>query len=239
MGRTLLGVASILALVACSSTGSENIRNGGLQLQARAKSDATSTAVLAQVLVGKGLAPTRADLEGADQLWATLDGAEKQLAENKDLIFGEIWYAAIFPSDNGGKEATLQFRRKVDASLVDNKVVVPLSFEVTAPTAGAEFSRAAGLTVSWTPTDTGTTINLGLTGTCLLPYGKNGSADSGSLVVGTNEVKANASSDAGPATCTANLVMDRVRLGTIDKGWGEGGGFSGIQSRKVTVTSKP
>jgi hypothetical protein len=237
--RLTLWLAALLAAVGCSNVDSESQKNSGLKLQASASSSGTDTVVSAQIIVGDRVTGTRVELSGGDELHATIDGQDKKLVENKDLI-SDIHYRTTYSGDNSGKEVNVTFKRTKEPTLAANKIAMPAAFTLVLPAANASTSRSAGLEVKWEPAVNGGNVTVSVNGSCIQAFTKS-VADSGSYTIAANELKPQPKPDAGVAidSCTADLVLSRSSTGSIDSGWGEGGSFSATQSRRVNVTTNP
>lgn len=235
-----LGLSACWASVACSTASSTDVKNGSLKLDATVAAGPDSVVVNAQVLVGAGISPTRADLGGGDQLVAKLRGTSQTLAEKSAPLTNDIWYRTDFAGAFGDEELSLTFSRAAEPSLPDNKVVIPAAFSLQSPASNQATSRAAGFEVRWAPGRPGSTIEVRLAGSCITAFVR-AVDDTGSYVVPANEVKVVVGADGGipNPSCDIELRLSRSAAGTVDPGWGKGGRLSATQDRHIVLRSEP
>lgn len=125
----------------------------------------------------------------------------------------------------------------------DSSVVLPPSFQISAPAANASISRAASPTVAltWTNVDATTTMELDAAGSCV-----DGSRYTLHRALGTDTGTFSlTTADYFPATgvstatsCRVALLLSRVRLGGVSPQFAFGS-FTGVQRRTVQFTSTP
>ncbi|HEU4384066.1 MAG TPA: hypothetical protein VFR85_11280 [Anaeromyxobacteraceae bacterium] len=230
------------ALAGCETIQSQDIATHGLYADLESDGYGTGvTHVSAELRAGGDLSNVSVDLGPCDQLSATL-GGEGHVMARRDDILGRVWYEAIFGGEPAGAVLRIAFLRS-DAggcsapgpNAPDSAVTLPAPFSVTAPAAGTPLRRSASFTVSWTPASQDPMALL-VSGPCIRLASFAASPGASGLVVPTGAIQ--------PvydplASCTMDLELTRVREGTVDPAFGEGGRFVARQTRRVTAQTVP
>lgn len=222
------------ALVGCEDVGSGDVLTSGMWADVSFTADGTGTSQAAAALrVGGGLSNTYVDLEGDDELTATLTDETVPMVEEQ---LGEIHrYVASFDTAPVGEPLIVAFVRTVDGGAPGSVAELPPEFDLYDP-AAATFSRnTEDLLLVWAPSSSHT-MRIEISGDCVFTYVED-VTDGGTytLPAGTLDPL----DDANQGTCALDIVVRRIQPGTVDPAFGEGGTAFGIQSRQTEVASTP
>jgi hypothetical protein len=233
MQRLALGLL-VVSLVGCTETvDSSDVRTGGVYAELQAVSDGSGTVVKAKLKVGGDDSNTFLDLNGADQLTAKVED------EKKELTGDDQTYSASFEADSGGTEIEVAFLRgEEDVDAPSSTVSLPEPFTIGGVKSGAKISRTDAVVITWDPADTDDKMKWTLDGNCVDLEFDNDEADDGELTLPAGRIEASFEDDE-TKSCKVTLTMDRVRSGHVDKNFGEGGEFLGIQRRSISFVSAP
>lgn len=176
----------------------------------------------------------------------TINGDKPERAKK-----GDRWVYSITVTDptSAPRKWTFHLDRKRDGSPIESTVELPPPFQITAPTAQEQISRAADYGVTWQPPNAGGTMQLELdeevgAGICLQTtmmdqdYKRQGGVqvdDTGTWTITANAVTA---TDAG-ADCNAQLRLSRVVDGKYPDALDIGGLVEARVSRFVEIVSAP
>lgn len=234
--RCLAGVglaASLVLTAGCSEdVDSDAIRTHGMY--ARFTAEATgngSTELKAELRVG-GANGTFVKLSPGDELVASTGGKSKKMGGIDD----RKRYRTTFDTDEGGTEFQIAFNRKEDESAPNSKVTLPEPFALSlAEEQSDEVERGNSVEIEWTPKGKGK-IQWEIDGDCI--WNESGEVnDSGSWKIPASAIRVK-SLDEGE-TCEVTVELKRVRRGSIDVNFEEGGVFEATQVREVSFTSTP
>ena len=228
------GLILVLALVACEDVESDAVLTSGMyaRLQVVADGGGTSQAI-AVLKVGGATSNTYVELTGDDALFATTGEVEEEMVEEQ---LGDYHrYVASFDSAVDDAEYVVAFERTVDEGAPDSAMELPTAFEIDTP--AGTFSRAADITLTWTPSGTADNMDLYVDGDCILPYTRELEGDPGTLTIEAGTLLA--VDDEAQASCDVTYTLDRWRAGTVDTAFGEGGDAAGHQQREVGVLTAP
>jgi hypothetical protein len=109
----------------------------------------------------------------------------------------------------------------------------------------ATASRAEEISIGWSPSDASDPMTWSASGDCIESAGGSITGDPGSLVIGANTLRKKTPADpndptmAIPDSCLVTLSVRRVRDGSVDPAFEEGGSFSATQLRSTQFTSAP
>jgi hypothetical protein len=225
----------LIAAGGCAKTSSADLLTHGMSadIEAKATGDGT-TNVSATLYVGDPSSLNFVELQGDDELLASFDGGTEEPMDRFEL--GNIVsYGSTFQGDNGGTSFTVDFSRTVDAGAPDSTGTLPDPFAID-PT-GTANSRAATLTLTWSPVSTDL-MRWDASGPCIDPTGESIPADGGMLAIDAGTLVKSAAQGT-PDSCTISISITREHLGSLDPGYGHGGQVSGQQVRTVMFTSTP
>lgn len=222
-----------VALTGCAKTDSSDLLSSGIYagITAQAKGDGT-TDVSATLFVGNPLNLNFVDLTGDDQLVASHGSQEMVMSET--TLLNIVSHHAAFPYDAEGEQFQVAFDRSVDNGAPSSIATLPAKFTLdAAPTTS---SRAAALSLSWSPTASGSTMRWEVTGDCIENESQVLTADSGALTIEANRVRKRMG-DGIADQCPMTVTVTRGKVGQLDPGYGKGGTVEGQQVRKVMLTS--
>lgn len=233
-----VGVAAVGLLAACEDVGSKNIKTDGMfaDFEVTARADGDSE-VRAALRVGGGLSNTYVELSPGDVLSATSGSETHTLTEDGSGAFNVHVYHATFSGIEEDKAFTIGFDRADDVSAPDSHTTLPAPFQLTAPTANQEVSRADALTISWTPANTRDDMSARLDGDCIIVAAPHIDSDSGTLTLPADSLSPSAGHEGD--TCNVDIRIARTRSGGVDPAFGEGGHFNAVQLRTITIRSTP
>lgn len=243
--KLLLATACTL-LFACETVDSPNVRTDGIYADYIATADGSGrTRLEANLRVGGARSNTFLELIDGDKLMADHDGSVQQM-DKRSSVFGAVTYASDFDVDAKDTKFRIGFERQPHddfeaecrgGGAPDSFATLPAPFTLSNPEADRSFSRRAdNITVSWDRADDGDSMRVEVHGDCLRDESFEVSDDSGQFVIAAGRLET--VSDEDP-TCRATIEVLRLRPGTIDSAFGEGGTFVARQVRTVRVKSRP
>ena len=226
-------IVLLAGLLGCEDVRSGDVMTNGMWADVAFTSDGTGASQAAAVLrVGGVASNTYVDLEGDDQLTATLIDASVPMVEEE---LGEIHrYVASFDTAPVGDPVVVAFLRTIDEGAPQTIAELPPEFTLDPPV--LTFARSTeDLVLSWAPASS-ETMRIEIGGDCVYPYIHDvDDAGSYTLPAGTLDPL----DDAGPGTCALDVTVRRLHPGTIDPGFGQGGTSVGVQVRTTEVASTP
>ncbi|HEY3356780.1 MAG TPA: hypothetical protein VGQ83_26250 [Polyangia bacterium] len=224
---------AVMSLAACEKVHSSAIRTAGMyaDLSVTAHGDGHAD-VGATLRVGGALSNTYVELTSGDEL-AAVSGGERHVLGKRADIFNIVVYGATFAGDDEDQAFTLAFDRADDTSAPSSTATLPAPFTITAPAAGATFTPASPIQVTWSPA--GKDDELSLAADACSTHFAESVADTG-----TYTIPAGALTPAGaPQSCAVTITLHRRRAGHVDPAFGEGGSFVATQEREVQVQVAP
>lgn len=238
MTRTqpLAALALLLGASACESLPSDEVKTESIWADFTATSDGSTTHTTGVLRVGGATSNTFVDLEGGDTLTVTAGGETKEMLEG---YIGDIFvYDADFDVADEDEEFLFAFEREVETSAPESTVTLPAVFEITAPAADTVFSRSAdGVTVSWDPSGQDDQVFVSVEGDCIWTKNVAVDGDPGTYTIQPGVI--DSLDEENPAACDGRVVVERVRTGSLDPAYGEGGTVRGLQQRSVSVRIDP
>lgn len=231
-----VAAAALALLAGCESIESTDVLTSAIYADLSATSDGTSTHALAVLRTGGATSNTFVNLEGDDVLTVTAEGETQELLES---YVGDIYaYDADFDLSAQDTEFVFSLDRSVDAGAPDSRCSLPAPFEPTAPAAGEVYSRGQqDLTVSWTPSGEADEMRIVVKGDCLWQHVVAVDGDPGTAVIPAGTLDSLNEDD--PQSCDATVTVQRLRFGTLDAAFAQGGTIYGVQAREVTIRSDP
>jgi hypothetical protein len=222
-----------LLISGCAKTDSSDLLTTGIyaQISARATGDG-DTDVLASLFVGNPINLNYVDLTGDDRLIASHGGQDKTMTEL--IVLNVVSHHASFPTDNAGDSFEVSFERSIDDGAPSSIATLPEQFTLGA--VGASSSRAAPLTVTWSPVEPASTMRWQVEGDCIELEQQELGADAGTLTIEANRIRKRMGTTIAD-TCEMTLTVTRSRAGTLDPGFGKGGVIEGLQVREVMLTT--
>jgi hypothetical protein len=230
---TWIAVAAATTL-ACSEedVNSSAIRTSGINATFELVGNGTSTEVTVVLKVGgDGSRATVIDLDGDDEMVVT-SGDETRTMSGKN---GD--YSVTMSGSDDDQAFTMAFNRgPEDDGAPSTTATLPAGFTLAGIDSGEEISRAGAAEVTWDPSGTGDDMTWSLDGDCLWEQsGTMGDTGSMDITASNYDVQLNEED----TTCEATLTIDRLRDGSLDPHFGEGGDVVAIQRRSITFQSAP
>ena len=228
-----------IGLLGCQKVGSDSIKTSGMyaELSVSASGDGSSH-VRAALRVGGPLSNTFVDLQSGDSFSASFNGMTQTLTRTPELL-GAVSFTGTFTGDTPGMPFTIALTRASDVSAPSSTTVLPAKFTVMAPAANAVISRAQAFPITWDASGSaaGELMDITLNGSCVQLLLKGSQTDNGQATVMANELKAAVGSE--QSTCPVTVTVTRKHSGTVDKAYGDGGAFNGLQQVTTTISSTP
>jgi hypothetical protein len=230
------------ALPACSSIESEDIDTDAIQadIAVRVRNDGTASDVTATLSAG---AFTFIDLGGDDRLVAR--AADRSVPLQESDLLGAVRYDGVLDGVAAVDTAvTVAFERTAFAAAPSSTVTLPASVALTAPQAGAGFSRADDdIVVTLAAADATDGARVAWSGDCIEAGGLDLPAGQAEVTIarGTLTKPApapDADAPAIPDSCALTLTVERVRTGVLDGAFG-GGRIRAVTSDKRDLTTNP
>ena len=141
--RVLFGASVALALAACTTLPSSDLKTGGMSATMTVVADGSGqTTVTAQINVDDNSTDV-VTLSNGDTLFATAGTVSQTMTEDTDIFNDDTYDATFSGEDSPGTRYTIAFRRLNDVSAPDSTCTLPDAFTIDAPKAGSTFSRAS------------------------------------------------------------------------------------------------
>jgi hypothetical protein len=224
-------IAVSLSAMGCTeTTSSENIKTGGIAALIDVYADDDNTATVhVKLVVGGSSSNTYVNLEGDDELTATVGDVTKTLKGIESGI-----YEANFDDVGEDSEFTVELNRPDDETASDNSGTLPAPFTLDDP--ADDLSRKDDdLEVTWAP-ESDDDFNLSFKGDCTFLYDKDVS-DTGSHIVKAGSIDSTGGDE--PETCDVSVTATRTRAGHADDKFDPESWFRLHQRRKAKFTSNP
>jgi hypothetical protein len=220
------------ALFACmEGVESSDIRTSGVYPEFEVVADGSgSSRASARLKVGGDDSNTFLTMESGDRLEVTVGD------ETRTLVRAEsFWYSATFQIDAADTEFEFAFiRSENDETAPRSVVALPAPFALAMAT--TEASRADDdVAFTWDPPGSGE-LDWELDSDCIFrEFGS--TPDDGSHAIPHDDMRSLGSADA--ESCPVELVAERVRSGSVDPAFTEGGSAVAYQRRIQSFTSTP
>ena len=227
-------LALLALLVGCAKTASTDLLTHGMYAGITARATGTgTTTVTATLYVGDPINLNFVELTGDDQLVASHAGQDKVM--NQVELLNIVSHQAVFQGDTAGGEYLVDFQRTVDPGAPNSVATLPPAFTLAAPPATT--SRAAGLTLTWSPA-TSDTMSWSALGDCIDPASGSITPGTATLTIPGGTFKKKVGQQIAD-NCAVKLDVTRSTVGTLDPHYGKGGSVSGEQLREIGFTSTP
>ena len=230
--RSLCALSFSSLLSACTpEVDSEDVRTDGMYATFTAASYGATTLVQADLDVG-GPNGTDVVLEGEDELWADVEGAERRLSTDPS----GRGYSGIFDGNGDGAVVTVSLRRgEHDESAPGSQATMPPAFTVAFAglERGGRWARGEPLVITWTPAVSGT-IGYHAEGSCIIAF-SGATGDDGEHTFSARDFRAFTGFEG--EECDVSIELSRAGFGVVDPAFGEGGSFRTYQLRKINFTS--
>ena len=220
------------ALFACTeSVESTDVRTSGVYPEFEVVADGSgSSRASARLKVGGDDSNTFLSLESGDRLEVTVG------EETRTLTAADNYrYSATFQIDAADTEFEFAFiRTENDETAPRSVVALPAPFQLEMGT--AEASRAADdVAFSWDPPGSGE-LRWNVEGDCVWRE-SDVTPDDGSHDIAREDMRAQGNDEA--ESCPVQLTVERVRSGSVDPAFTEGGAAVAYQRRIQSFTSTP
>ena len=183
-----------------------DVTTHGMALDFKVTSDGSGSHVYAAVHVGDWNSNTFASLDKGDVLTLHVTGQpDRGMQINQDGQ--KTYYTADVPTASG--DFTVDFVRVTGASAIGNVITLPLPFTLTGPS--ATISRKAPLTVSWTPTDSASSVRVKVHGDCIFDKEDSVIGDPGTFTFNGGDLSPLAGHEND--VCPLALTVTRFRMG--------------------------
>ena len=223
--------------IACTDVKSSSIATDGIYMDYNVVSEGVGTGTQANAVlrVGGVTSTTFVDLDGGDTLAASSGSEEHNLSQSSLGVLHS--YDADFDVDAVGSEFVLRFDRESFDSAPSSIATLPEEFSITAPATESSFSRSADIDieVTWESTSSDP-MTIQLTGDCIGLYVATEPVDNGTHTISMAEIEEDQMDDF--STCTAELVIERRKGGSLDSAFG-GGTVFGAQKRTIQLKLEP
>jgi hypothetical protein len=227
----------IAAISGCSNTSSENVTTAGIAADINVVADGSGrTEVRVFLEVGSGgLGATSLRVGPSDSLTVLANGIQKTMIEHSS-IFGQYSYTASYGFDDADTLFVVSFLRDNGVSAPNSSVTLPAGFIVLSPTSIVVYGRNDNISIVWTPNITSIVPKVQVTLTCTQTNGiaitafQNValSSDSGIAALPVAAVMPIGELDTG-RLCEGRVDLSRLRRGTLDPNYGEGGDITAEQ----------
>lgn len=240
----VIGMAASLALVACEKVDSGDVATDAVYAELRATADGSgNTELYAALKTGGANSNTFLDLITGDELLGYQDTTAQVMGEQS--LGNARWYTTAYAIDAADTPFRIAFLRTQTpehncnaVSAPQSNVTLPSPFNITGPAANTTFSRAADdVVVTWDTSGQADPMSWVMAGDCIEIRAGDINGDPGTLTIAANQFVA--LQDHETETCSVTISIRRIRGGTVDPNYGEGGEFLGRQLREIDVLSAP
>jgi hypothetical protein len=227
----------VLALLAsgCAKTESSDLLTSGIyaDLSAHATGAGTTT-VYATLYVDNPSNLNFVELTGNDQLIASY-GGQHQVMSQVELL-NIVSHSAEFSTDADGTAFQIALERSIDAGAPMSTVTLPPKF--TLGPAPAAASRAAAMTLTWSPGGSSDAMTWKATGDCIGDVQGVIAGDPGTVTIPAGMMTKRQGQNVADS-CMVSLTVTRSHPGVLDPHFTRGGTVTGSQDRVVSMMSNP
>jgi hypothetical protein len=227
----------MFALIAtgCAKTDSSDLLTTGIYADLSAHATgAGATTVYATLYVGSPLNLNFVDLSGNDQLIASHGSEHKAMSQTE--LLNIVSHSAMFTIDDEGTQLAIAFTRSVDAGAPSSTMTLPAKLTLgPAPTTS---SRAAAVTLTWSPAGAADAMAWDATGPCIVNAHGAITGDPGSVTLPAGVLQKQQGQNV-PDSCMVSFTLSRSRAGVLDPHYGKGGTVFASQDRGAMWMSTP
>jgi hypothetical protein len=227
----------MLALIAtgCAKTDSSDLLTTGIYADLSAHATgAGSTTVYATLYVGSPINLNFVELSGNDQLIASHGSEHKAMSQTE--LLNLVSHSAVFATDDEATQLSIAFTRSVDQGAPLSTMTLPAKLTLGAtPTTS---SRAAALTVTWSPAGSADAMAWDAIGPCIVNAHGAITGDPGSVTLPAGMLQKPQGQNV-PDSCMVSFTLSRSRPGVLDTHYGKGGTVTGSQDRGAMWMSTP
>ncbi len=228
----------VVVLAACTkkeSIDSADVTTHGTSLEFEVTNDGKSSNVYAAIHVGSWESNTWARLSAGDKLILKPPSGDARVLPVTTSADKTSYGANIAPVVEG--TFTLDFVREKGVSALNNTLVVPPPFELTA--LPAEVPRAEALTLKWNAGTGGYSTSVRLTGDCITLVSKDVTGDPGTFTLNAGEIKPSAGKETQSCVVTVRMTREISSTTCCSAEFGHPSKATGQQLRVATFSSKP
>lgn len=221
-----------LSALGCSkeTTSSSNIKTGGIAALIDVYADDNSSATVhVELRVGGSSSNTYVDLEGNDELKATVGDVTKTLTARDTGV-----YEASFDDVGEDSEFSVTLERPDDITASNNSGTLPAPFDLTKPE-GKKSRAEDDLEIDWAP-ESDDKMTLALDGDCTFNFEKS-VPDTGVYILKAGDLESTGGDM--PEACNVDLEARRTRVGEADSKFDPESYFHLHQRRGTTFVSNP
>lgn len=230
--RNFVAIAALaLAGSACTDISSDSLLTSGMSAVITGETEGEGETEVTVVLRAGGMASnTFVELSGDDSLLATSGEASATLTKQSLGVVHN--YVATLPVDAEDAEFTIALQRSLDEGAPASTFTLPAPFSIEDHADG--FTDTTTLDLTWTPSGSDEEVEIIVDGECIAVWSEELSGDPGAFSIPGDEIVV--LGDEPGATCPVDITVRKVRGGTLDAGYGEGGLVQARQIRTVTAT---
>ncbi len=227
--------ALLVLIASCTTTESEHVLTSGIyaSISASSKGDGKTT-VSATLFVGSPIGLNFVELTGDDSLVAKTAGMSKTMQESE--LLNVVGHHADFPVDAEGAQFEVVFDRAVDGGAPSSVATLPAKFDITNPPASG--SRAAAITLAWSPAGSPDAMSWEAKGDCIEDESSPITGDPGTVTIAANTLTKRMGAMIED-NCAVTFTIKRSKAGQLDPNYGKGGTVFGVQYRAAVVATTP
>lgn len=217
--------------VGCSDIGSSSLLTSGMSAVIRGTStDGESTEVMAVLRAGGMASTTYVKLEDDDVLTVQVGDLTQPLQE---VSLGALTsYRTTMAVADPELPFSVSLDRTLDEGAPNTTFSLPESFQIT--TQADQIDPSEAIQIAWEPSGTSDQLRLEVSGECIDGGIQDLTGDDGVTTVPSDYLDSVVEQPG--ASCPVEVTISKIRSGTLDPAYGEGGLAQGVQSRSVSFT---
>lgn len=238
MNRMLILAALLAAATACDSVESDDVLTDGIYVNYDAvNTGGATTEATAVFRVGGAASNTFVNLGGDDSVTVSVDGDEPTALSETNL--GDLYsYVGTFQATAEDSSFAFALNRSIDEGAPASDCSLPAPLSLQTPADGATFSRPNDpIPVTWDNSGQADDLEVVLESDCIVTSVNAVSGDPGTFVIEAGSYTV--FEDRQDEQCEATIKVRRIRTGTLDAGFGEGGRIACTQERTVSIRLDP
>ena len=237
---SLIAACAVSVLVmACDNVESTDVATDDMRLfmDVDVNADATA-AVLVQLTTDNEalLEETFIDLAAGDRLLASIGDVTVAMTEEQIEPLGIYQYVTDFAGVAGGDTISIALERPRQVEAPSSAVVIPDPFDIDDP--GTEFSRADGLTLTWSTDAVAENSRVNISGDCIDSITVGLPGDAAGVAIDPQDFVLAQGSLAG-VECVLTVMVTLTNQGSVDPAYGRGGIARAHQTRSLELTTLP
>lgn len=217
--------------VGCSDVGSSSLLTSGMSAGIRGTStDGENTEITAVLRAGGTASTTYVKLEDDDVLTVQVGDLTQPLDEQS---LGPLTsYRTTVAIADPEQPFTVSLDRTLDDGAPATTFSLPEPFQIT--TEPDQIDPSEAIQVAWEPSGTSEQLRLEVSGECIDGGIRDLTNDDGVTTVPSDYL--DSVMEQPGASCPVEITISKIRGGTLDPAYGEGGQAQGVQSRSVSFT---